>query len=142
MKKVFYLVIVICLAFSFVGCSKHINMNNYDNIQTNDYDDVQKRADEIRQKTGIQMSKIKILDEIEASLDNGYLLITGSVENVGQVDVENFKIIIDFKDLNDKVLDSGSTYNTSILKIGNQQKFQIYHKWDDRYKSYTARIEY
>lgn len=133
MKKFGYILI---LSIFFVGCTtKH-------NIKIDDYGDIQQQADDIRKETGLQTSKVEILDDIEVNLNNGYVSIEGSVENVGSIDVEYFKVVIDFKNSSGNVLDSDYTINTSILKVGNQQKFEIIHKWDDKYENYTLKIEY
>lgn len=129
-EKIIFLLLLI--SFILTGCSKQTNINDYDYIQ--------EQADEIRQKTDIGKPKIKILDDTEVTLNNGYVTIIGAVENVGTVDINNYKVIIDFADSNYK--DSASTYNTTTLKVGNQQKFTITHKWDNRYKNYSIRIEY
>ena len=85
-------------------------------------------------------SRIKILSH-QLTINNSYGHIIGDVKNVYDSTISYYKITCKFLDSDGNIIDS--TFTNSGQNIGSAEirKFDIKHKWDDRFKDYKLIIE-
>lgn len=121
-----YVLIVLFIVLLIVGTNILMSNNNVDYTNTSE----------------TPLPKIKKLKIVEGwtfdTIDN-YIYIKGSVENIGNCDISYYKIRVKYLDHNGEVIDTDWT-NGSDIRIGEQQRFEIISKDDDRIKRCTLSI--
>ncbi len=69
-----------------------------------------------------------------------FTYINGSLSNTGNANIGYYKIIAEYLDENDQVLDSQFTNSNDLIKPGQISNFEIMHRYDIEYQSVTIYI--
>lgn len=133
MKKLIGLFLCLVVISGLIGCSEKPK----DEPKNFTFDPAMKRlADEIDNPA----KRLEIQDDIELKIDGDYGYITGSVKNIGREPINYFEVRCFFMDDDSQVLDSTYTNSNILLNVGDMKKFEIMHKWDDKFKLYSLSI--
>jgi hypothetical protein len=112
-----------------VGCSQKITTEEA--LKQN-----AKVIEDLKKYEAQNTPKLELQSDHNIKIQGDYAYVTGSVKNTGNIDIQYFEVVCKFTDENGKVLDSDYTNSSLKLGKGETRKFEIMHKWDNRFKKY------
>lgn len=142
MKKIILILMIISIfVFSFTGCQSKAEKEKELLIQKQ-VAEFNKGIEELKsQIENDNELKLEIVDGFNWNKDGSYTYVFGSVKNNGVKDVSYFKVIVNYLDENDNVLDTSYTIGNQKLYAGDEVEFEVSNEHNDKYKSVSVLID-